>query len=62
MNYVVLPTQTGGSLLIGVNDKGEVVGVKDSKKLMEDISNQIKSGLNIIADIKQMTKDGKDYL
>ena len=52
----------GGSLLIGVNDKGEVVGVKDSKKLMEDIPNQIKSGLNIIADIKQMTKDGKDYL
>ena len=30
----------GGSIFIGVNDKKEVVGVENSKKLMEDIPTQ----------------------
>lgn len=32
----------GGRLLIGVNDKGEVCGVDNSKKLIEDIPNKIR--------------------
>jgi len=31
----------GGKIYIGKNDRGEVVGVKDYKKLMEDIPNKI---------------------
>ena len=52
----------GGTIYIGVDDAGNVVGVKDVKKLMEDIPNKIQSGLGIVADVNKNTKDGKDYL
>ena len=37
----------GGKLYIGINDKGEVTGVADAKKLLEDIPNKIKDTLGI---------------
>lgn len=40
----------GGSIFIGVNDKKEVVGVENSKKLMEDIPNKVRDVLGIIVD------------
>lgn len=49
----------GGTLYIGMNDSGNVVGVKNAKKLMEDIPNQIYTHLHIIADVNLRTKDGK---
>lgn len=52
----------GGVIYIGINDAGKVVGVKDSKKLMDDIPNQIQSGLGIIADVNKCQKDGLDYI
>ena len=33
----------GGNIYIGFNDDGEVVGVADCKKLLEDIPNKIKT-------------------
>ena len=52
----------GGTIFIGINDAGNVVGVKYVKKLMEDIPNKIQQGLGIVADVNKHTKDGKDYL
>lgn len=52
----------GGTIYIGIDDAGNVVGVKDIKKLMEDIPNKTQSGLGIVADVNKHTKDGKDYL
>ena len=52
----------GGTIYIGIDDAGNVVGVKDVKKLMEDIPNKIQSGLGIVADVNKHTKDGNDYL
>lgn len=52
----------GGTIYIGIDDAGSVVGVRDVKKLMEDIPNKIQSGLGIVADVNKYTKDGKDYL
>ena len=52
----------GGIIYIGIDDAGNVVGVKDVKKLMEDIPNKIQSGLGIVVDVNKHTKDGKDYL
>ena len=52
----------GGTIYIGIDDAGNVVGVKNVKKLMEDIPNKIQSGLGIVADVNKLTKDGKDYL
>ena len=52
----------GGTILIGVNDAGQVVGVKNIRKLLEDIPNKIQAGLGIIADVNQRTENGLDYL
>ena len=52
----------GGTIYIGIDDAGNVVGVKDVKKLMEDIPNKIQTVLGIVSDVNQKTKDGKDYI
>ena len=52
----------GGTIYIGIDDAGNVVGVKDVKKLMEDIPNKIQTVLGIVSDVNQKTKDGKDYV
>lgn len=49
----------GGTIFLGKNDKGEVVGISDHKKLMEDIPNKIKNYLGIIAEIKLHDESGK---
>ena len=52
----------GGTIYIGMDDAGNVVGVQKASKLMEDIPNKIRSGLGIIADVNKHAKEGKDYL
>lgn len=52
----------GGTIYIGIDDVGNVVGVQNVKKLLEDIPNKIQSGLGIIADVNKLTKHEKDYL
>lgn len=52
----------GGTIYIGIDDSGKIIGVKNATKLMEDIPNQIQSGLGIIADVNKLSKDGLDYL
>lgn len=51
-----------GTIYIGIDDAGDVVGVQNVKKLLEVIPNKIQSGLGIVADVNKHTKDGKDYL
>ena len=52
----------GGRILIGVNDKKEVVGVENAKRLMEDIPNKVRDVLGIIVDVNLHEKDGLDYI
>jgi ATP-dependent DNA helicase RecG len=52
----------GGTLYIGKNDKGEVVGVSDAKRLLEDIPNKVKNTMGIIVDVDLMTEKGKLYI
>ena len=52
----------GGKIYIGTNDDGTVIGVQDSKKLMEDIPNKVRDVLGIIVDVNLLSKDGKDYI
>lgn len=40
----------GGTIYIGIDDTGNVVGMKNIKKLLEDIPNKIRQGLGIVAD------------
>lgn len=52
----------GGKIYIGRNDDGEVVGVKDAKRLMEDIPNKIRDGMGIIVAVNQLEKNGLPYI
>lgn len=52
----------GGSIFIGVNDQKEVVGVADSKKLMEDIPNKVRDVLGIIVDVNLHKEGEREYL
>lgn len=52
----------GGTLYIGKNDKGEVVGVTDAKRLLEDIPNKVKNALGIVVDVQLLEQEGKPFL
>ena len=52
----------GGKIYIGTDDNGNVIGVQDSKKLLEDIPNKVRDILGIIVDVNLLTQDGKDYI
>jgi ATP-dependent DNA helicase RecG len=53
---------TGGTIFIGKNDKGELVGVSDYKKLMDDIPSKVKSHLGIIAEVNLHSEKGKYFI
>jgi ATP-dependent DNA helicase RecG len=52
----------GGILEIGKNDDNEVIGLKDPKKLMEDIPDKIKNSMGIVAGINLHESRGKHYI
>ncbi len=52
----------GGRVYIGVNDDRQVVGLEESKKLMEDIPNKIRDVLGIIVDVNLLKEDDKEYI
>jgi len=52
----------GGKIYIGCDDNGCVVGVDNSKRLLEDIPNKITQSLGIVADVNLLEKDGKEYI
>ncbi len=41
----------GGCICIGKNDAGKVIGLKDAKKIMEDIPNKVRDILGILVDV-----------
>jgi ATP-dependent DNA helicase RecG len=45
----------GGSIFIGKDDNGKVVGITDAKKLLEEIPNKIRDVLGILADVNLHT-------
>jgi ATP-dependent DNA helicase RecG len=52
----------GGKIFIGINDKGNVLGIDKTKRLMDDIPNKIQTLLGIICDVDLHEKDGKNYI
>lgn len=52
----------GGKIYIGTNDDGTVIGILDSKKLMEDIPNKVRDILGIIVDVNLLAEDEKEYI
>ncbi len=50
----------GGKIYIGKDDDGKVIGLKDGKKLMEDIPNKVKDILGILVDVDlHKSKEGE---
>ena len=52
----------GGIIFIGKNDKGKVVGLKDSKRLMTEIPNKIQATMGIVADVNLLEEKGLEYI
>ena len=52
----------GGRVYIGVDDDLKVVGVENSKRLMEDIPNKVRDVLGIIVDVYLLKEDEKEYI
>lgn len=52
----------GGVLEIGKDDRGEIVGVKDPLRLLEDIPNKAQSLLGVVVDVNLKSEEGGEYL
>lgn len=52
----------GGSIFIGMNDAGEVLGVAGAKKLLEDIPNKVKDILGILVDVNIHQSEKGDFI
>ena len=52
----------GGVLVIGRNDKGEAVGVKDAPRLLQEIPNKVRDILGIMVDVNLIEEAGKEIL
>ena len=52
----------GGNLIIGVDDDGNPVGIKNSKKLLENIPNKVRSKLGIIPSVNIEKRRNKEVV
>ena len=52
----------GGKLYIGINDAGEVTGIQNSEKLLDEIPNKIKNFLGLVLDVNLLTKNDLEYI
>ena len=52
----------GGTIYIGIDDSGNISGLKNSKKLLEDIPNKIKNAMGIVADINLEESEKGEYI
>ncbi len=52
----------GGTIYIGINDNGSVIGLSDTKKLLEDIPNKIRNHLGIMAEVNLKEEDAGQYI
>lgn len=52
----------GGSIFIGKEDNGNIVGVTDAKRLLEEIPNKVRDVLGILADVNLHTTTQGDFI
>jgi ATP-dependent DNA helicase RecG len=52
----------GGKLYVGVDDDGNIIGIDNAKKLLEDIPNKVRDILGIMVDVNFMLDEDKEYL
>jgi ATP-dependent DNA helicase RecG len=52
----------GGSIFIGKDDGGNVIGLRDAKKLLEEIPNKVRDTLGILADVNLHTTAQGEFI
>lgn len=52
----------GGKIYIGKDDAGSIVGLKNAKKLMDDLPNKIRNYLGIVCEVNLHESRGKQFL
>ena len=52
----------GGTLIIGKDDTGNVIGVDNAEKLLNDIPNKARDLLGVMVDVNLHSDGGKDYV
>lgn len=52
----------GGTLYIGKDDNGKVLGITDSKKLLKNIPDKITHTMGIIADVNLLYEGKREYI
>ncbi len=52
----------GGRLEIGKDDTGNIIGINNAQKLMEDLPNKVRDILGIIVDVNLYTTNSKEWL
>ncbi|WP_338463107.1 ATP-binding protein (plasmid) [Synechococcus elongatus IITB7] len=52
----------GGTLVIGRNDQGKIVGIPNARKLLEDLPNKIRDTLGVMVEVNLCRQEGKDFL
>ena len=53
---------SGGKMYIGIDDKGNITGISDVKKLAEDLPNKVKDILGLLVDVNIKKDSDKEYL
>lgn len=52
----------GGTIYIGIDDNGKVKGIKNARKLLEDLPNKIVTTMGIVCDVNLLSSEGLEYL
>lgn len=52
----------GAIMYFGVDDNHEVYGLRDSKKLLEDLPNKVVNYMGLVVDVNLYEQDGLDYM
>jgi ATP-dependent DNA helicase RecG len=52
----------GGTMVIGKDDKGNIIGLDNAAKLLEDLPNKIRNALGIVPSVNLLSEDGKHYI
>ena len=52
----------GGKLIVGIDDKGKTIGIKNTKRLLVDIPNKVINILGVIPNVKTENKNKKKSL
>ena len=52
----------GGKIYIDCDNEGNVIGLSNARKLLEDIPNKIRDAMGIIVGVNLLDEDGKEYI